>query len=344
MAIVGATGAVGAELIQLLEQREFPLRGLKLLASPKSAGKVLKFKGEEIPVEALSKEFVQVDGHRIVQRRGRRSPGNTRQHAVNAGAVVIDNSSAFRMEPDVPLVVPEINPADIQKHRGIIANPNCTTIIALMAIYPLHKVFRVKRVIASSYQAVSGAGAKAIRELALQSKSFFSGEPVDSRSFSAHRSPSTSCPRWIFFSTTDTPKRKSSSSTKAGRSCIIRLCAHRSPACACRFSALIPLLSTRSLNSRFRWSARAMFWRNFKVWSWWMTRDSKSYPMPLQVAGKNNCQVGRIRPDTALDNGLAFWVCGDQLLKGAALNALQIAEMLAVSSTASRCYSGCTVC
>src|SRR6202012_4213671 len=177
VAIVGATGAVGAELIQLLEQREFPLRGLKLLASTKSAGKAFKFKGKEIPVETLSKDsFRSVDialfsaGASISREFG--------PEAVSAGAVVIDNSSAFRMEQDVPLVVPEINPADIQKHRGIIANPNCTTIIALMALYPLHKVFRVKRVIAASYQAVSGAGAKAIRELSLQSKSFFSDGPV----------------------------------------------------------------------------------------------------------------------------------------------------------------------
>src|ERR1700724_3407282 len=176
VAIVGATGAVGAELIQLLRQREFPLRGLKLLASPKSAGKVLKFKGEEIVVEALSKDsFKSVDV--ALFSAGASTSREYARHAVSAGAVVIDNSSAFRMEPDVPLVVPEINAADLQKNRGIIANPNCTTIIALMALYPLHQVFRVKRVIASRYQAVSGAGAKAIRELSLQSESFFSGEP-----------------------------------------------------------------------------------------------------------------------------------------------------------------------
>src|ERR1700730_17139625 len=177
VAIVGAAGAVGAELIQLLRQREFPLRGLKLLASPKSAGKGLKFKGEKIVVEALSKDsFKSVDV--ALFSAGASTSREYAQHAVSAGAVVIDNSSAFRMEPDVPLVVPEINAADIQKHRGIIANPNCTTIIALMALYPLHKVFRVKRVIASSYQAVSGAGAKAIQELLLQSQSFFSGQPT----------------------------------------------------------------------------------------------------------------------------------------------------------------------
>src|SRR3984885_4408530 len=175
VAIVGATGAVGAELIQLLEQREFPLRGLKLLASARSAGKAFKFKGEEIPVETLSKDsFRSVDI--ALFSAGANISREFAPEAVSAGAVVIDNSSAFRMEQDVPLVVPEINPADIQKHKGIIANPNCTTIIALMALYPLHKVFRVKRVIASSYQAVSGAGAKAIDELLLQTKSFLSGE------------------------------------------------------------------------------------------------------------------------------------------------------------------------
>src|ERR1700742_1319331 len=175
VAIVGATGAVGAELIQLLDQREFPLRGLKLLASPKSAGKVLKFKGEEITVETLSRDsFRSVDI--ALFSAGAGISKEYAPHAVNSGAVVIDNSSAFRMEADVPLVVPEINPEDIRRHRGIIANPNCTTIISVMALYPLHKAFQVKRVIAASYQAVSGAGAKAIQELSLQSKSFFSGE------------------------------------------------------------------------------------------------------------------------------------------------------------------------
>ena len=176
LAIVGATGAVGAELIHLLEQRDFPVRSLKLLASPKSAGKVLKFKGEEIPVEALSEDSFRGVDTALFSAGGNTSKAYAK-HAVRAGAVVIDNSSAFRMEADVPLVVPEINPADIQTHRGIIANPNCTTIIALMALYPLHQTFCVKRVIASSYQAVSGAGAKAIRELSLQCESFFSGEP-----------------------------------------------------------------------------------------------------------------------------------------------------------------------
>src|ERR1700730_3688514 len=177
VAIVGAAGAVGAELIQLLEQREFPLRGLKLLASPKSEGKVLKFKGEEIPVETLSKDsFRSVDI--ALFSAGAGTSREYAQHAVSAGAVVIDNSSAFRMELDVPLVVPEINPADIQKHRGIITNPNFTTLLALMACSPLPKVFRVKRVIAASYQAVSGAGARAIRELSIQSKSFLTGESV----------------------------------------------------------------------------------------------------------------------------------------------------------------------
>src|SRR5271166_5669842 len=174
LAIVGATGAVGTELIHLLEQRDFPVRSLKLLASPKSAGKMLKFKGEEIPVEALSEDSFRGVDTALISAGGNTSKAYAK-HAVRAGAVVIDNSSAFRMEADVPLVVPEINPADIQTHRGIIANPNCTTIVALMALYPLHQTFWVKRVIASSYQAVSGAGAKAIHELSLQSESFFRG-------------------------------------------------------------------------------------------------------------------------------------------------------------------------
>src|ERR1700731_1230687 len=176
LAIVGATGAVGTELIRLLEQRDFPAESLKLFASARSIGKTLTFRGTQVPVETLTEDgFAGVDF--ALFSAGTATARSFAPAAVKAGAVVIDNSSAFRMEADVPLVVPEINPADIQTHRGIIANPNCTTIIALMALYPLHQTFWVKRVIASSYQAVSGAGAKAIRELSLQSESFFSGEP-----------------------------------------------------------------------------------------------------------------------------------------------------------------------
>jgi aspartate-semialdehyde dehydrogenase len=326
VAIVGATGAVGAELIQLLEQREFPLRGLKLLASANSAGKVLKFKGEEIPVEALSKDSFRSIDVALFSAGASRSREYA-QHAVSAGAVVIDNSSAFRMEPDVPLVVPEINPADIQKHRGIIANPNCTTIIALMALYPLHKVFRLRRVIAASYQAVSGAGAKAIHELSHQSKSFFSGEPAPPEVF-PHTIAFNVLPQVDVFLdngytkeevkfVNESRKIMHHPTLRASITCV-RVPVFRSHSIALHAEFEQPVSVERARDALAKFAGVELV----------DDPNSKRYPMPLMVAGKNNCQVGRIRVDSALDNGLAFWVCGDQLLKGAALNALQIAELL----------------
>jgi aspartate-semialdehyde dehydrogenase len=326
VAIVGATGAVGAELIQLLEQREFPLRRLKLLASPKSAGKVLKFKGEEIPVEVLSQDSFRSIDIAFFSAGAARSKEYA-PHAVNAGAVVIDNSSAFRMEPDVPLVVPEINPADIQKHRGIIANPNCTTIIALMALYPLHKVFRVKRVIASSYQAVSGAGAKAIDELLHQTKSFLSGEAAIPEVF-PHPIAFNVLPQVDVFLDNGYTKEEVKF-VNEGRKIM-----HHSTLRASITCVRVPVFRAHSIaiNAEFEQPISVERARDVlaKFPGLELVDDpsTRKYPMPLLVAGKNNCQVGRIRADSALDNGIAFWVCGDQLLKGAALNALQIAETL----------------
>jgi aspartate-semialdehyde dehydrogenase len=326
VAIVGATGAVGAELIQLLEQREFPLRELKLLASPKSAGKILKFKGEEIPVAALSPDsFRSVDI--ALFSAGANTSREYAPHAVSAGAVVIDNSSAFRMEPEVPLVVPEINPADLQKHRGIIANPNCTTIISLMALYPLHKVFRVKRVIASSYQAVSGAGAKAVQELLNQSKSFFSGEPAIPEVF-AHTIAFNVLPQVDVFLENGYTKEEVKFVNES------RKIMHHPTLRASITCVRVPVFRAHSIALDVEFEQPVSVERARDVLAKFPGLElvddpgAKRYPMPLSVAGKNNCQVGRVRTDSALDNGLALWVCGDQLLKGAALNALQIAETI----------------
>src|ERR1700719_1725729 len=326
VAILGATGAVGAELIQLLEQREFPLRELKLLASPKSAGKVFKFKGEEIPIEAVSRDsFRSIDI--ALFSAGSATSREYAEHAVSAGAIVIDNSSAFRMDLDVPLVVPEINPADIKKHRGIIANPNCTTLIALMAIYPLHKAFRVKRVIAASYQAVSGAGAKAIRELARQSKSFFSDEPVTPEVF-PHTIAFNVLPQVDVFLDNGCTKEEVKFVNES------RKIMHHPTLRASITCVRVPVFRAHSVAMHAEFKEPVSVEQARDVLAKFPGLDlvddpsTKKYPMPLLVAGKNNCQVGRVRTDSALDNGLAFWVCGDQLLKGAALNALQIAEAL----------------
>src|SRR6202166_2287057 len=180
VAVVGATGAVGIEMIKTLEKRNFPVGKLTLLASARSVGKKLKFKGQDITVQELTKDsFAGID-IALFSAGG----GISREFApiaVKAGCVVVDNSSAFRMDDTVPLVVPEINAADVKKHRGIIANPNCTTAVTLMALYPLHQAFGVKRIFASSYQAVSGTGAKAIEELRLQVGEIAAGKPVTKR-------------------------------------------------------------------------------------------------------------------------------------------------------------------
>jgi aspartate-semialdehyde dehydrogenase len=326
LAIVGATGAVGAELLQLLEQREFPLRGLKLLASPKSVGKVLKFKGEEIPVEAVSHEVF----HGVDIALFSAGAGTSRAYArtaVSAGAIVIDNSSAFRMEADVPLVVPEINPADIQLHKGIIANPNCTTIISLMALYPLHRAFGVKRVIASSYQAVSGAGARAIHELATQTKSFYSGEAAAPVVF-PYTIAFNVLPQVDVFMENGYTKEEMKFVNES------RKIMHHPTLRASITCVRVPVFRAHSIAVHAECERPVTIEQTRDVLAKFPGLDlvddpgTKTYPMPLQAAGKQNCQVGRIRADLALDNGLAFWVCGDQILKGAALNALQIAELL----------------
>jgi aspartate-semialdehyde dehydrogenase len=326
VAIVGATGAVGAELIQLLEQREFPLRGLKLLASSKSAGKAVKFKGEEIAIGTLSHDsFRSVDI--ALFSAGAATSREYAQHAVSAGALVIDNSSAFRMEMEVPLVVPEINPVDIQKHRGIIANPNCTTIIALMALFPLHQVFRLKRVIAASYQAVSGAGARAIRELSLQSQAFFSGESVTPEIF-PHPIAFNVLPQVDAFLENGYTKEELKFVNES------RKIMHHPTLRASITCVRVPVFRAHSIALHAEFEEPVSVERARDVLAKFQGLElvddpgAKKYPMPLLAAGQNNCQVGRIRADSALDNGLAFWVCGDQLLKGAALNALQIAETL----------------
>jgi aspartate-semialdehyde dehydrogenase len=327
VAIVGVTGAVGTELLQLLEQREFPVGKLKLLASAKSAGKVLKFKGEELPIETLSEDsFKGVDV--ALFSAGGDTSKEYAKHAVQAGAVVIDNSSAFRMETDVPLVVPEINPADVQAHRGIIANPNCTTIIALMALYPLHQAFGVKRVIASSYQAVSGAGAKAIHELSRQSELFLAGEPVSAEVF-PHRIAFNVLPQVDVFLESGYTKEEVKFVNES------RKIMHHPALRASITCVRVPVFRAHSvaMHAEFEQPVSLDHARDalakFPGLELLDDPSSKRYPMPILATGKNNCQVGRVRLDSALDNGLAFWVCGDQLLKGAALNAVQIAELLA---------------
>jgi aspartate-semialdehyde dehydrogenase len=326
VAIVGATGAVGIEMIQTLEKRNFPVGKLTLLASARSAGKKLKFKGRDITVTELKKDsFAGVDI--ALFSAGGSISKEFAPIAVRAGCVVVDNSSAFRMDDSVPLVIPEINAADVKSHKGIIANPNCTTAVALMALYPLHQAFGVKRIFASSYQAVSGTGAQAIEELKRQVAQVVAGQPVTKEVY-PHQIAFNVLPQVDSFLPSGYTKEEMKMENEGRK--IMHHPAFRASVTCVR----VPVYRSHSV------AVNAEFARPVTVEA---ARDvlkkapgldlvdepeNKKYPMPLFTSGKDNCEVGRIRLDCALDNGLAFWVSGDQLLKGAALNAVQIAEEL----------------
>ena len=327
VAIVGATGAVGVETLLCLEQRNFPLSKLKLLASARSAGKTMTFRGEEIVVEELKHDsFGDVDialfsaGGGISLEFG--------PSAAAAGAVVIDNSSAFRMDEGVPLVVPEINPeAAKNRPRGIIANPNCTTIISLMALAPLHKAFGLKSIIASTYQAVSGSGAQGIIELEEQVKAITHGESFTPKVY----------PRQIAFNVipqvdafTDNGYTKEELKMLHEGRKIMGLPELR-VSCTC---VRVPVYRSHSVSITAQFErpvdpavARAAYAGKPGV----QVMDdpaNKVFPVPLDTTGKDDCLVGRIRQNLVLENALDLWVVGDQVRKGAALNAVQIAEIL----------------
>lgn len=326
VAVVGATGAVGIEMIKTLEKRNFPVGQLTLLASARSVGKKLTFRGTEITVKELTKDsFVGIDialfsaGGSISKEYG--------PIAAKAGCVVVDNSSAFRMDDSVPLVVPEINPGDVKLHKGIIANPNCTTAITLMALYPLHQAFGVKRIFASSYQAVSGTGAKAIEELEQQVQQIVSGQPVTKEVY-PHQIAFNVLPHVDSFLPSGYTKEEMKMENEG------RKIMHHDGFRASVTCVRVPVYRAHSVavSAEFERpvtveAARAVL---LKAPGLDVVDDpeKKEYPLPLYVAERYNCAVGRLRKDCALDNGLCFWVAGDQLLKGAALNAVQIAEEL----------------
>ncbi len=329
IAIVGATGAVGVEMIRVLERRQFPVGQLTLLASARSAGKKLTFRGGEITIQELTADaFAGVD-IALFSAGG----GISKQfapHAVAADAVVVDNSSAFRMDPTVPLVIPEINGADVASHRGIIANPNCTTAITLMALHPLHEAFGVTRVFASSYQAVSGTGAAAIVELEAQSKAIASGTSLADipRSVYPYQIAFNVLPQIDSFLDDGYTKEEMKMQNegrrilhhptfKASVTCV-RVPVYRahSVAVSAEFERPVSLEKARAALAQAP---------GLKIND---DPATQSYPMPIFTSGQDDCEIGRLRIDCALDNGLAFWVSGDQILKGAALNAVQIAELL----------------
>ena len=327
VAIVGATRAVGREMLVCLSERNFPLSKLTLLASARSAGKKLTFRDEELTIEELTADsFNGIDialfsaGGGISEKFG--------PLAAEAGCIVIDNSSAFRMDPGVPLVVPEINPEAAANHpRNIIANPNCSTIITLMGLAPLHKAFGLTGIIASTYQAVSGSGAQGIAELESQIKALASGAPIEKKVY-PHQIAHNVIPHVDAFQETGYTKEEQKM-LHEGRK-ILNL-PDLKVTCTC---VRVPVMRSHSI------SLTAIFEKDPSVAEARATSSDRAgvklvddpasdlYPVPLDTTGQDDCLVGRIRKDQVLPNALALWVVGDQVKKGAALNAVQIAELL----------------
>ena len=328
VAIVGATGAVGQEFLRVLSERKFPMTSLKLLASARSVGKQMEFEGKAYPVEELTAQSFAGINIAFFSAGGSISK-EFAPAAVKAGAIVVDNTSAFRMKDGIPLVVPEVNPEQIQKHNGLIANPNCSTIIMNVPVWPLHKVNRVKRVIVSTYQAVSGAGAWGLYELDAQMRAYSKGEPVQKEKF-PHQILNN-----VFSHNTkigangyNEEENKMVNETRkifADPRIMISATCIRVP---------VPRAHSESINIEFERPMSVDQVREIlskapgvKIID---NIDNNHFPMPLEASGQDDVLVGRIRQDISREDGrgIDLFVSGDQIRKGAATNAVQIAEKL----------------
>ncbi len=327
VAIAGATGAVGAEFLKLLEEREFPLGELRLLASSRSTGTVLRFGGKDNVVEELTEQSFEGIDVAFFSAGGGRSK-EFAPAAVEAGAVVIDNSSAFRMTDGVPLVVPEVNGDDALAHTGVIANPNCSTIILLMVLAPLHRLSPVRRVVVSTYQAASGAGASAMRELEAQSEAFLSGQPIIKNVF----------PHQVAFNlfSHNTPIDESGYNEEERKMVHeTRKILHEPNLLLTATCVRVPVLRAHSesvniefANERPTVDAARDALRAFPGVEVVDDRETNTFPMPLDASGRDAVLVGRLREDISHPQALDLFVSGDQILKGAALNGFQIAQYL----------------
>ena len=326
VAIMGATGAVGEEMLKILAQRKFPVRDLVLLASKRSVGKKYSFRGKTYRVKELKENsFIGVDI--VLASAGGTISKHFAPFAVKAGAVVIDNTSAYRMNPSVPLVVPEINPEDINKHRGIIANPNCSTIIMVVPIHPIHKKYGIRRVIVSTYQAASGAGAKAMQELEDQSRDVLAGRAAKKDVF----------PHQIafnLFSHNSAIKEDGYNEEEIKMIKETKKIFHDDKIAITATTVRVPVFRAHTESVYLELSKKP----DVKAIRKLLARSSgikivddtqKNYfPMPLEATGGDDVLVGRLRLDPGNPKGLWLFVSGDQLRKGAALNAVQIAEIL----------------
>ncbi len=326
VAVLGSSGAVGEELLDLLEERSFPIQEIRLLASARSAGKSQIWKGRKVIIEEVSSEkFQNVD---LVFASAGGSVSKAWRQSINShGALIIDNSSAFRMDPDVPLVVPEVNPQEVNLHKGVIANPNCTTILLSLILGPLSKRFPLKRVVVSTYQSASGAGARAMKELKVLSQEVLKGNRAESEilpyslafNLFLHNSPIQTN------SYCEEEMKMINESRK-----ILGLPKLRFTATCVR----VPVLRAHSE------AVNIEFEKSFDIDE--VTEilekapgveliqdfDENRFPMPTDVTGQDSVAVGRIRKDISNENAMELWLCGDQIRKGAALNAIQIAELL----------------
>jgi aspartate-semialdehyde dehydrogenase len=317
---------VGTELLELLESRNFPVSNLKLLASQRSVGRKLLFKGENLPIEAVSdRAFVGVDI--VLASAGGSTSKTWAAKAVEKGAVVIDNSSAFRMQEEVPLVVPEVNPQAASAHQGIIANPNCTTILMAVAIWPLHRIKPIKRLVVATYQSASGAGAKAMAEVQTQTSAILEGKtpvaevlpyPLAFNLF-PHNSPLTDsgyCEEEMKM-VNETRKIFGNQQIRITATCVrVPVLRAHSEAVNIEFETPFSPDEAREILSHSPGVKLVEDWQ------------ANHFPMPIEATGRDEVLVGRIRQDISHPCGLELWLCGDQIRKGAALNAVQIAELL----------------
>lgn len=339
--IVGATGAVGQEIIHLLDKKHLPIQELRVFASPRSKGKKISFQGKECVLKTPSEQaFKGLDF--ILFSAGKKISLQWIPLAVQQGACVIDNSSAFRMDPHVPLVIPEVNPEAARSHQGIIASPNCTATLMLTALFPLHKKFKIKRIVASTYQAASGAGALAMEELLQESLAFFEKKPFQRTvmphpyafNLFLHNAPMNTSDFYVGYNEEEVKIIEESHKILEDSSLRITATCVRVP---------VLRAHSESLNVEFSLPVRAQEAREIlrtspgvKLLEDW---ENNRFPMPVDASFEEDIFVGRVREDLSQPNTLDLWVVGDQLLKGAALNAVQILEWMITHSWVTGCVN-----